>query len=88
MFIPPGHHTSRTSRDLAARIDRAILGYRTDHPRTSNADVQVALRSALRNAAGGRVLAPAQALALGLGLSAAMAGVAIVAKAVSADGGA
>jgi hypothetical protein len=87
MVIPPSQHTSRTSRELTVRIDRAIREYRTDHPATSNADVHAALQSALETAAGGRGLAPAQRLALGLGLSAALAGVAIIAKGISSDGG-
>lgn len=61
MYVP-NEQTSRASRELTMQIDHAIRAYRTEHPKTSTADVQMALEAARHHAAGHGGLSPARAV--------------------------
>lgn len=87
MVTHPAHQATRTSRDLAARIDRVISEFRTEHPKATDADVSMALQSALQHVPGTRGLSPAQAIALGLGLSLVMGAIGLAAKVATSGGG-
>jgi len=84
--MPPNDHTSRTARELAIHLDRAIQQFRSAHPKASAADVSAALHIALAQVSSSHRLSPAQGLALGLGISALVGTTAFAAKMVQ-DGG-
>lgn len=87
MYVPVHHadHSTRASRELTQRIELAVRDYRTEHPKTSAADVQVALRAVLAKAGTRRRHSVPQSLGLGAGLSILFGAAALIARMLEGD---